>query len=306
MKKLILGSFFIVLIFIFSTDKLISHSASADTNSDNSLYTGKFVDAHAHYISKILSFDQVIKIMDKAGIDQIVLFVNPGELENNIEKYPNRIIPFLSPYKYYKMTGEKKLIPRTISLADKELSKGRFKGFGEILLRLHKIKFAPDGIHVPADSPDMLKVYDIAAKYNIPVNLHIDNEYSSELENALAHNRNTKIIWAHCGYSSHEKIRKLFSKHPNLYGDLSILADPTKGRSRMITDDDNILLPEWKKIFEDYSHRLMFGSDMGMSISRYNQTPEIINHYRKLLYQLKPEAAENLAYKTILSIVNIQ
>lgn len=305
MKKIVPGfittPFLVLLLFSF----YFTSPAIAEESNNKQLYTGKFIDAHAHFIKKILSIDELIPLMDKSGIDTIVLFINPGDLGDALEQYPDRIIPFLSPYKYYKMERKKELTLHTISLADKELSRGIYKGFGEILLRLHKIKFAPEGINVPVDSPNMLKVYDIAAKNNTPVNLHIDNEYSDELERALEYNRKTKIIWAHCGYSNHDKIKRMLDKHPNLYGDLSILADPTKGHSRTITDYDGNLLPEWKKLFENYSNRLMFGSDMGMNRSRYDQTPEIIRHYRKLLYQLEPDAAQNLAYRTILSLLEL-
>lgn len=61
-----------------------------------------------------------------------------------------------------------------------------------------------------ADHPALLKIYDLAAdEYNISVLIHhsifsasnADPLYLQELRNALAHHRNTIIIWAHVGIS---------------------------------------------------------------------------------------------------------
>lgn len=175
---------------------------------------------------------------------------------------------------------------------------------GEMLLRLHPIRpIAPDGINNPADSPLMLKMYDLAAKYGVPINLHVDNEHSDELERALSHNRSVIIVWAHCGYSDPFHIRSMMDKHPNLYGDLSIILDPYKKHGIDPTDPDGTIEKEWKDLLENYSDRLMFGTDMGKGRERYRMTGKVTRFYRGLLYQLPDEAAKNIAYKTILKIL---
>lgn len=212
--------------------------------------------------------DGLMSLMEKSGVDRIVLFADPRYLKAGMAKYSDRLIPFLSPYGYYKIAGQKQITPETLDIAEKELKTGFYRGFGEHLLRLHPVKFAPDGVNVPPDNPVMLNVYDMAASSGLPVNLHCDAPYHKELENALSHNRRAVIIWAHCGYGDPDLIARMFDDHPNLYGDLSVLADKTKKRHRHVTTSGGILKQEWKNLFETYSDRLMVGSDVGADRSR--------------------------------------
>jgi hypothetical protein len=282
----------------------VGHQGGKTASVQPDSYKGPLIDAHAHYTPGAVTIDGVIKLLDRSGVDRIALMAEPEVLSRAVEKYPDRIIPFLSPYVYYKMAGEKQMTQQTLELAAREISTGSYRGFGEHLLRLHPIHFAPDGVHVSPAHPVMLKVYDLAARNAVPVTVHVDAPYHEELSQAAAHNRKTQIIWAHCGYGDHPLIRRMFETHPNLYGDLSVIADATKSRHREITDSRGVLLPEWKSLFEDYSNRLMVGSDMGAKKQRYQKTVQIMNAFRKILGQLSDPAAENIGYRTIASLVD--
>jgi len=265
------------------------------------------VDAHAHFRSRLIDMDELMSFTEEANISQVVLFASASELQNAGRKYPERIIPFLSPFKRDPTTRKMTIPSDAPQTVEKQLESGFFKGIGEITLRLHPLpRVAPAGDNNPADSPVMLAIYDLAAQYGTPVNVHVDNEYSDELARALEHNREATIIWAHCGYASPTLLRKMFDNHPNLYGDLSIILDPSKNwYSPNAINADGSIAPEWKELLNDYSERLMFGTDMGMSRERYERTAEVTNHYRSLLSQLSPEAASNIAYKNILRILKL-
>ena len=272
--------------------------------NNEDLYHGKIIDSHAHYSSKKIRIDELIALLDRANVSQVVLFAGKKDLRKAMKKYPDRIIPFLSPYDINRRIGTVKIPAKSLPSIEASLNSGLFRGYGEVLIRMHSLKpIAPDGVNIPVNSTTMLELYDIAAAYDIPINVHVDSGYANELEEALQHNRKTSIIWAHCGYADHGIIRKMFKKNQNLYADLSILADPYKKRHRVITNSNGSLRPEWKALFEDFSNRLMLGSDMGKDRRRYGMIPKIIHHYRKLLSQLKPEDADNIAHKTILSLL---
>ncbi|MFC2122931.1 amidohydrolase family protein [Bacteroidota bacterium] len=265
------------------------------------------VDAHAHLVPRLVDIDELISFTEKAGISQVVLFASASELQNAGSKYPERVIPFLSPFKRNPTTKKVTIPSDAPQTVETQLKSGFFKGIGEITLRLHPLpQVAPAGDNNPADSPAMLAIYDLAAQYGILINVHVDNEYSEELARALEHNREATIIWSHCGYASPTLLRGMLDNHPNLYGDLSIILDPSK---RMHSPDainaDGSIAPEWKELLNDYSERLMFGTDMGMNRGRYKRTAEVTNHYRSLLSQLSPEAASNIAYKNILRILKL-
>ncbi|MFC1906509.1 PQQ-binding-like beta-propeller repeat protein [Chloroflexota bacterium] len=275
------------------------------TSETDELIKGSMIDAHAHFRSKSVNIDELMTFVAQADIGKVVLFAGAAELRDAGRKYPNRIIPFLSPFKRDPST-RKMTIPRDSPKAiESQLESGFFRGIGEITLRLHPLPVvAPQGDNYPADSPVMLEIYDLVAKYGVPINVHVDPGYSDELERALEHNRKAVIIWAHCGYASPSIIRKMMDKHPNLYGDLSIILDPSKPKyvSTSISPDGS-LSREWKDLLENYSERLMFGTDMGMSRERYEMTAKVTEHYRNLLEQLSPEAAGNIAYRTMLHIL---
>ena len=279
-------------------------SRSIEGQGGEGLYQGRIIDSHAHFSAGRIDIDWLISILDRAQVSQVVLFAGKKDLQAAYQKYPDRIIPFLSPYGIYRRSGQMKIPQRSLPEIKKSLGSGFFRGYGEVLLRLHPLKFiAPDGVNIPADDPVMLKIYDSAAEHGLPVNLHVDAPYSKELGKALGHNRKTKIIWAHCGYADASLIRSMFEKHPNLFADISVLADPYKKHSVDMTGSDGTLKQEWKNLFEDFSHRLMLGSDMGKSKDRYMMTPKIMRHYRRLLFQLSQESAEDIAYKTILGLI---
>ena len=273
--------------------------------STDELYKGTMIDAHAHFRSRAVSIDELVSFVNQAHISKVVLFAGAGDLQDAYRKYPDRVIPFLRPFKRDPST-KKMMIPEdSPGVIEEQLKSGIFKGIGEITLRLHPLPgVAPEGDNNPADSPVMLEIYDIAAKYGVPVNVHVDFEYSDELERALEHNRKTIIIWAHCGYADPSLIRRMMDSHSNLFADLSIILDPSKGKhAQLHRNPDGSINQKWKIFLEDYSDRLMFGTDMGMSKERYAKTSEVTDYYRGLLYQLSPEAAENIAYKTILRIL---
>jgi len=319
-KKSLLCIFMVVLLAAGCTQPSVETPTSGPTEiplpkdtptpttppaSQDELYQGIMIDAHAHFKSKVVNIDKLIIFLDQANINKVVLFADATTLRDVYSKYPDRIIPFLNPFKRDSST-RKLIIPEDAPVTIEEhLESGLFKGIGEITLRLHPLPgVAPEGDNHPADSPVMLEIYDIAAKYGVPVNVHVDLEYIDELERALEHNRKTTIIWAHCGYGDPSLIREMMDRHSNLFADLSIILDPSKGKYSLLhSNPDGLISKEWEKLLEDYSDRLMFGTDMGMSKERYESTSEVTDYYRGLLYQLSPEAAENIAYKTILRIM---
>ncbi len=278
------------------------------------------IDAHSHIagpnIDVDIDMDYVFSFLDQANISKILLFGPPAPLQNVYRKYPDRVIPFLSFFRPDPSTGKLIISHERLEQVERLLKSGVFKGIGEIALR-HKAH----GNHYPADDPLMLELYDLAAQYSVPVNVHVDFEYSDELERALEHNRKATIIWAHCGatgtaagivHAAPPLIRRMMDKHPNLFADLSLSNPYTLGESaptqeELFTNPDGSIKQEWKDLFEDYSDRFMWGLDMVISSEGYYERVELTvkatNYYRSLLGQLSPEAAENIAYKTIERIL---
>ena len=158
-------------------------------------------------------------------------------------------------------------------------------GFGELSIEHFSLPQSPvkDYEYAPADSPLMLLLADIAAEHNAPIDLHMEalpqdipappelkppnpptlHGNIAALERLLAHNRRTKLIWAHAGsdnvgYRTPELNRRLLAAHPNLY--MEIKFDPGfPGKDPPIVDGK--LKPEWLKLYADFPDRFIIGSD---------------------------------------------
>lgn len=194
------------------------------------------------------------------------------------------------------------------------------RGIGELSLRHNPAAYTPiEGDRTSADHSVALRIYDLAARRSVPVNIHFDVRDAStrsELERALAHNPNAVIIWAHMGAVGSPRtatpiIRDLLKTYPNLYIDLSgrdpitLLSFP-EALWLPITTRDGALIPDYKSLLEEFPDRFLFGLDLG---NPTNLTPEefasrLIAHWRSTLAQLKPETANKIAHENIERILS--
>ena len=166
-----------------------------------------------------------------------------------------------------------------------ELLRAGVVGFGEMSIEHFSLPQSPvkDYEYAPADSPLMLLLADIAAEHNVPIDLHMEalpqdtprpadmgppnpatlHGNIAALERLLAHNRRTKLIWAHAGsdnvgFRKPQMMRELLQRNPNLY--MEIKYDPGfPGKDPPIVDGK--LKPEWLKLYTDFPDRFLIGSD---------------------------------------------
>jgi len=158
-------------------------------------------------------------------------------------------------------------------------------GFGEMSIEHFSLPQSPvkDYEYAPADSPLMLLLADIAAEHNVPIDLHMEalpqdiptpaemkapnpsmlHGNIAAFERLLAHNRSTKMIWAHAGsdnvgFRTPELMRGMLQRNSNLY--LEIKYDPGfPGKDPPIADGK--LKPEWLKLYQEFPDRFLIGSD---------------------------------------------
>ena len=136
----------------------------------------------------------------------------------------------------------------------------------------------------PPDHPLFLLLADIAARHDVPIDLHMEavpramalppdltsppnpaqlHENIPAFERLLAHNSRAKIIWAHLGsdgtgFRTPDLCRRLLQKHSNLY--MEIKLDPKAPGKNFLLDGGKIK-QEWLKLFEDFPDRFIIGSD---------------------------------------------
>jgi predicted TIM-barrel fold metal-dependent hydrolase len=157
-------------------------------------------------------------------------------------------------------------------------------------------------------------VYAEAASHQVPINVHFDysDEHVGEYKAALDAHPDTSFIWAHMGDANAAQVRDMLDAHDNLFVDISSRNPLCSFGGRLLPmdeqrlDDGDLKLKEgWRQLFEDHSDRVLYGSDVGPG-DRHLYMEEIANHYRALLGQLSPEAAERIGHLNAEGLFGVQ
>jgi len=253
-------------------------------------YEGELFDAHLH---SNRPFDpKLLDLARDAGISRAMLMMGRGRGIQLDEKFAVRF----APLEFDSNTKKMILDDSTVTYVENQLKSGSVRGIGEIPLRHKKA-----AVNYPADHPIVLQILDLVARYDVPINLHVEKSYAEELDRALAHNGDAKVIWAHAGDAPPSTLRSMMKKHANLHADLSCRnpyfkrGHPVSEQS--LTNDRGALKSEWKELFEDFPDRFLFGSDVGgQNQDRVKQLGEVVKYYRSVLGRLKSETAEKIGH----------
>ena len=298
------------------------------------------VDEHLHFLDFLQQSDGFAALaakMDECGVDKAVIFgmAMTKQWDEHAPKAPTYYLSNDSRCYYYSGTDHimlqslrqqpesirERFYPFVCGINPNDRNAAQqirqllslypeIKGIGELMSRHDDLTALTYGEPPHADSPALFDVYDLAAEYNLPVLIHHniagsymdDPIYLQEMKNALAHNRKTKIIWAHVGISRRIQISNLtdiadsmLRDNPNLYYDISWL----------VFDDyivkDEASLKSWAALIEKYPTRFMIGSD---KVGHWATYGDEILKYGKLMKYLKPQTAKNLAALNILRLVD--
>ena len=167
-----------------------------------------------------------------------------------------------------------------------ELIREGVAGFGELTTEHFSLAASPlkDYEYAPADHPLLLLLADIAARNNVPIDLHMEaapqtiprpeglasppnptqiQANIAALGRLLDHNRRAKIIWAHAGsdntgFRTPKLCDQMLTAHPNLYMEMKI--DPAYPGLNYPLMGGRIK-PEWLQLLKDHPDRFIIGSD---------------------------------------------
>ena len=268
-----------------------------------------FINAHGHYVPlgpefppkskmavkfgfKGMPVKEFFASMDRWGVDVFINELSPSTIwlggtqedygiPKLSEQYPNRIVSLYGGpamrmiYRVFEAghytPGQQK---KFVRLLEQAMRSGKYKGFGEIGLH-HMETVKRNGPIIPADHPWMLILADVAAKYDVPIDIHMEatDENLAALERLLAHNRKAKIIWAHTGWSelsqaTAEVWERLMARNPNLYGSLKHRTPTARPPSPKINlrTKSGAIAPEWLHLLERFPDRFMVGADIGPGV----------------------------------------
>lgn len=267
--------------------------------------------------------------MDKAGVRKLVAMANripnePMGYEESLvlavyEKYPDRIIPFLSTPRW----GSRVRDATYLEYVERQLQTGKFKGMGEFMVRHYSVPPLPDEtatpeFTVPADSTYMQDMMRLGAKYNVPLLIHMETESDTvaALDRALLANPNTKVVWAHqnplkmgggpdralyARKGDPNQIATLLDKHPNLFADISLGYE----RGHLDPAQDRQLPESWKNLYEKYNDRFVVGLDQAYKTTFEKGYVFMADWHRGWLSQLSSVTAKKLAYENIERILSL-
>ena len=295
---------------------LTPETVSTGTVAGTATVPLRWIDAHCHLASDachdgLCGADLIVKSMDEAGVDLVVLFSLDEGLSSDVidawSRYPDRIVPLRG------RDGLDIEDPSSLELFRRDLETGLFHGVGEIRTR-HGWYGGDD----PPDDPVLLSLWALAGEFGVPALVHMGTrppgedqaalpaEWLADWERALEETPSTTFIWAHSGPSRPEVLRGLLERHPNLYADLSAL-NPVffEVRERAVPPELMIDGPDWIQLLEDHSDRFLFGTD-NYTAEAYTGTADLVAYVRDEVFsQLSTEAIEAIAHGNAERVYNI-
>lgn len=305
-----------------------------------------YSDAHLHYVDFFQDTDgmnKLLKAMDKGKIDHVMISgvsvakkwhedepqkpryyagddaavywysatdtIVVDAVKDLSKEQKRRFHPFLTGFNPVdKMAAEH--IERML-----EINPGFWQGIGEIFTRHDNLTALTTGDIPRANNEALDRVYDLAAKHDLPVMLHsnITSQrerkplYLEELEEAVKKHPKTRFIWAHAGTSAeihrHQKkldfllseVKRLLKTYPNLYIDLSWTVLET-----YLIDKDKKPDPKWVELVEEYPDRFLLGSDV---VGKFDNLPSYLESFNPFLDALSEDVAHKVARDNFLAIL---
>lgn len=302
------------------------------------LYTGPMIDAHSH-LGASFDWDTMIHVLDLNNVSRQIIMARyypapagsadrPGNDELALalaSKYPGRFFPLVGMQRP-EITGANKwlnpdaAVMKLLKEAEAKLATGRFWGIGEVIVKHFAYSSGPHAEREnPIYSPFMQRLSQIAARFDVPIVLHMEGapRLVEDFARLLRENPRVRYVWAHnCGRSKAPVIRSMLENHPNLSCDLGSMTNVGKtgygiGWPRMeeytaLIEKNGVLFPEMREVYEAFPDRFMLGMDVnhapGMNPENYGQRAQ---RFRELLTQLKPQTAVTVAEGNAIRIFKL-
>lgn len=297
----------------------------------------------------------LISLMDSSGIEKAIIMPAPlpgrnripnqaEDFVNAVKRHSTRLIyagggDTLNPEIFLTSPEEvnDKIISEFVNTAQQVLKSGAV-AFGEIAILQFSFHKEQPFLQIKPDHPLLLLLSDIAARNNIPIDIHMEavpytmpmpfgldrlseanpstiNENIDGFEKLLLHNRNTRIVWQHIGCDNTGKmtiglLRRLLELHSNLYLAIKVdekqLAFDGSPLPNRIVNDNSQIKPEWLKLFQEFPERFVTGSDSFISApTKQTEANKAFRLTWNVVEQLPGDLAEKIGRDNALKIYNI-
>lgn len=308
----------------------LSLGVASPVNAADKMYTGPLFDGHGHIwpmVEPPLTVAGFGAMLKEIGVDAAYVqnidyysFISPGGAEEGAriarKLFPNSLYPFVAielgegpPFdNMIKWINQDPVfIDEQVAKMDRLLSEGLAFGIGEIYTQWGEY-LTISGPTIPADSPGLMKLAELARKHDVPLQIHHtiipvgDEDKGSRLDDwdrLLDSNPDTKFLMAHAGFTPSwladagpnggpARIRGWIERHPKFYVEFAWAAQSEYLKRGLvftnlpanpdaiapITTDGTTLTPEWRQLFEDHPDRFIaWGSDPTFNFAADIKTP---------------------------------
>jgi hypothetical protein len=235
-------------------------------------------DAHIHYSQPDWSDfppARILALLDQAGVRRALVSSTPDDGTITLyEAAPQRIVPFLRPYRTRQDMARWHSDPDVQKYVEARLQRGIYKGIGEFHLSAAQV-----------EAPTVQRCAELAAQRQLFLHAHVDDATVARL---LRLYPQVRFLWAHAGMSAPAvTVGRLLEQSANLWVELSLRSDVAPGGR---------LDPAWRAVFLTYPERFLVGTDT-WTTSRWDALVSEMQRVRSWLDQLPREVAEQLAYR---------
>ena len=136
-------------------------------------------------------------------------------------------------------------------------------------------RYEAEQIGADADLPVPRRMVTLARERGLFLHAHSDAE---AVERLFAQWPQARILWAHSGFESPDKVRELLRRHKNLWCDLAFRSE--HGSAGKVA-------PEWRAVFTEFPDRFMVGTDT-FTPERWHYVVEHARWSRQWLADLPP------------------
>jgi predicted TIM-barrel fold metal-dependent hydrolase len=225
-------------------------------------------------------------------------------------------------------------LEKTFDARVSELVRKGAVGFGEMAAEHFSMSEEHPYETAPPDHPLFLRLADLAAQYDLPIDLHMEaipeempmpSRFQSPpnprilkpnitaFTRLLAHNRKAKIIWVHLGWCNTGQrtvalTRRLMAENPNLYMSIRI-ASGMQARNVVSPtfplDENGRLKQEWLALFQEFPDRFVIGSDEIIKPADNHPSAGSIRSTVSILAQLPLQLRARIGYENAYRLYHL-
>jgi predicted TIM-barrel fold metal-dependent hydrolase len=279
-------------------------------------YPAVDVHFHAEWVRSPEHLDEMVKLMDEAGIEKAVTFIRTGVPEKfsttsqAFSKYPDRFALWCG----FDLSGcdQPGFGPNAVKALEECHRRGAL-GVGEIGDKGTGLWGAPKGSGLHVDDPRLDPLYDRCARLGMPINMHVSdpiwayepmdntndglmNCYKwritvgpgvlghdaliATLDRAVQKHPRTTFIACHIANLEYDLTRlgQMLDRHPNLYVDLGARFAEMSPIARCAA-----------QFIGRYPDRVLYGTDMAYTRPMFRTTFRILETLDEHFYEWDPE-----------------